>query len=140
MYEVGAVVAQLAPLSLDDTATVIDTNKSNIFDAFGQDEPMVVGGVEAVVVEWVGAAHKHGSFHQLDGDIGFEMDAARQVTTYPETQGAATLFSDPVDGELDATSIHCHAVAADAELGGVVGGFRVLRCGLESHEQGEAEG
>ena len=134
MYEVGAVVAQFASLSFNDSTAVIHPDEPNVLDAFGHDEAMVVGGVEAVVVEGVGAAYQHGAFHQLDGDIGLEMDAARQVAAYPETQGAAALFRNPVDGELDATGVHSHAVAADAELRGVIGRFWLLCDGLDGHQ------
>ena len=95
---------------------------------------MVVGGVESVVVEGVGAAHQYSTFHQLDGDIGLEMDATCEVSSHPETQGATALFRNPVDGELDAASVHRHAVAADAELGGVVDRFWLLCDGLEGHQ------
>ena len=61
VYEVGAIVAQFSPLSLNNTTAIIDSDKSDVLDAFGEDETVVVGGVEAVVVEWVGAAHQHGA-------------------------------------------------------------------------------
>ena len=101
---------------------------------------MVVGRVETVVVEGVGAADEYGALDELDGDIRLHVDAAREVASHPETQRAAALFRNPVDGELDAAGVHGHAVAADAELRGVVGGFGVLCDGLEADEQDETEG
>ena len=130
VHEVGAVVAQRASLSLDDAAAVVVADEAYVLDAFGQDEGVVAGGFKAVVVEGVGAADEHGAFHQLDGDVGFEMDAARQVTAHPETERAAALFRAPVDGELDAAGVHRHAVAADAEERGVVDGLLAVGEGM----------
>ena len=85
MDELGAVVAQRSPLSLDDTTAVVYPDEPNVLHAFGQDEGMVVGGNETVVVEGVRAAYQHGTFHQLDGDVRLHMDAPREVTPYPKT-------------------------------------------------------
>ena len=100
---------------------------------------MVVGGVKSVIVKGISASDKHRAFHQLDGDIGFHVDAAREVATHPEAKRTAALFRNPVDGELDATGVHSHAVTADAEFRGVVGWFWLLREGLRAHQQGETE-
>ena len=91
---------------------------------------MVIGGIEAVIVEGVGAANEYGTFHQLDGDVGLHVDTASKVTTHPETQSATTLFRNPVDGELDTAGVHSHTVAADAEFGGVVDGLLAVCNGL----------
>ena len=122
----GAVVAQLAPLSVDAAPAAVNPDEADVLHPFGHDEGMVVGGHQPVVVPRVGAAHKDGAFHQLDGHIRLQVDASREVTSHPETQGAAALLRNPVDGLLDAARVHRHTVAADAELGGVIHGFRLL--------------
>ena len=140
MHKVGAVVAQLASLSLNDTTTVVNADEAYVFDAFSQDEGMVTGSHEAVVIKGIGAADEHSAFHQFDGDIGFHVDASRQVTPHPETQGATTLFRNPVNGELYATGVHRYAITADAKLRGIVDGFLAFGKGMaETQQKGDKE-
>jgi len=137
--EVGTVVSQLAPLSVDDATAVVVTDEPDVLYAFGEDERVVVSGFEAVVVEGVGATYEHGAFHQLDGDVRLEVDAARQVAAHPKAERATALLGDPVDGVLDAACVHRYAVAADAEERGVVVLWFFLREGLEARDEEEGE-
>ena len=136
--KVGAVVGQLASLPVDAAAAVVVADDSDVFDPFGHDEGAVVDGLEAVVVEGVGAADQHGSFDELDGDVRLEVDAARQVAAHSEAECAAALPGNPVDGVLDAACVHRNAVAAYSEQRGVVGGF-VLGEGLQARQEDEGE-
>ena len=66
--------------------------------------------VERVVVVWVGRADQYGTLAQFYVNVAAEVQRAGEVASDTEHQRAAALFSQIVDGRLDAPCVESGAV------------------------------